>query len=41
MAEKNRVFVVLDPTCMEQAALEWGEQIARQFGANTETVLHV
>ncbi len=41
MAEKNRVFVVLDPTCMEQAALEWGEQIARQFGASQETVLHV
>ena len=41
MAEKTRVFVVLDPTCMEQAALEWGEQIARQFGSNQETVLHV
>jgi universal stress protein E len=41
MAEKNRVFVVLDPTCMEQAALEWGEQIARQFGASQDTVLHV
>jgi universal stress protein E len=41
MAEKNRVFVVLDPTCMEQAALEWGEQIARQFGASQETILHV
>lgn len=41
MAEKTRVFVVLDPTCMEQAALEWGEQIARQFGASQDTVLHV
>ena len=41
MADKNRVFVVLDPTCMEQAALEWGEQIARQFGATQDTILHV
>ncbi len=41
MAEKTRVFVVLDPTCMEQAALEWGEQIARQFGSSQDTLLHV
>lgn len=41
MAEQTRVFVVLDPTCMEQAALEWGEQIARQFGASQDVVLHV
>ena len=41
MAEKNRVFVVLDPTCMEQAALEWGEQIARQYGTTQDTILHV
>lgn len=43
MAEKTKIFVVLDPTCMEQAALEWGEQIARQFIERraTEAVLHV
>lgn len=43
MSEATRVFVVLDPTCMEQAALEWGEQIAREFGSrrDTEIVLHV
>ncbi|MGE0621091.1 MAG: universal stress protein [Pseudomonadales bacterium] len=43
MAEKNRVFVVLDPTSMEQAALEWGEQIVRAFGSRQTTgaVLHV
>jgi universal stress protein E len=43
MAEKTRVFVVLDPTCMEQAALEWGEQIVRQFKSNEtmDLVLHV
>lgn len=33
MAEKPTVFVVLDPTCMEQAALEWGEQVARGIDA--------
>jgi len=43
MAEKTRVFVVLDPTCMEQAALEWGEQIVREFNSrrSMEVVLHV
>ena len=43
MTEKNRVFVVLDPSCMEQAALEWGEQIVREFSARggVEVVLHV
>ncbi|MEM8766765.1 MAG: universal stress protein [Pseudomonadota bacterium] len=43
MTDKTRVFVVLDPTCMEQAALEWGEQIAREFGTGggAEVVLHV
>lgn len=43
MTEKTRVFVVLDPTCMEQAALEWGEQIVREFGSRRETdvILHV
>ncbi len=43
MSEETRVFVVLDPTCMEQAALEWGEQIARDLGASRdiEVVLHV
>ncbi len=43
MAEKTRVFVVLDPTCMEQAALEWGEQIVRQFETlqTMDVVLHV
>ena len=30
MAEST-VFVVLDPTCMEQAALEWGEQIVHHL----------
>jgi universal stress protein E len=43
MTEKTRVFVVLDPTCMEQAALEWGEQIVRQFSSrrDLEAILHV
>ena len=43
MAEKTRVFVVLDPTCMEQAALEWGEQIVREFNSrrDLDVVLHV
>jgi universal stress protein E len=43
MVEKTRVFVVLDPTCMEQAALEWGEQIVREFNnrGGLEVVLHV
>jgi universal stress protein E len=43
MAEKTRVFVVLDPTCMEQAALEWGEQIVRQFETrqSMDVMLHV
>lgn len=43
MAEQTKVFVVLDPTCMEQAALEWGEQIARQFNGrrDTDVGLHV
>lgn len=43
MNEKSRVFVVLDPTCMEQAALDWGEQIARQLSTRreVEVVLHV
>jgi universal stress protein E len=42
MAEKTRVFVVLDPTCMEQAALEWGEQIVREFNSRRtmDVVLH-
>ena len=42
MADKTKVFAVLDPTCMEQAALEWGEQIVRDFSARgQEAVLHV
>ncbi len=43
MTDQTRVFVVLDPTCMEQAALQWGEQIAREFSSrrDTEIVLHV
>lgn len=43
MAEQTRVFVVLDPKCMEQAALEWGEQVVREFNMRrgTEVVLHV
>lgn len=43
MAEKTKIFIVLDPTCMEQAALEWGEQIARQFSGRggADVALHV
>ena len=43
MAVKNRVFVILDPTCMEQAALDWGEQIVRAFRDRPESagVLHI
>jgi universal stress protein E len=43
MTEKTRVFVVLDPSCMEQAALEWGEQIVREFSTRLgdDVVLHV
>ncbi len=43
MVDKNKIFVVLDPTCMEQAALEWGEQIVRQFSTrqDADAVLHV
>ncbi|XOV82430.1 MAG: universal stress protein [bacterium] len=39
----TRIFVVLDPTCMEQAALEWGEQIARELGVHRaiDASLHV
>ena len=35
--------MVLDPTCMEQAALEWGEQIVREFNdrRSIDVVLHV
>ena len=40
MSEKSRVFIVLDPTCMEQAALEWGEQIAQEM-SDLDVVLHV
>ena len=40
---KTKVFVVLDPTCMEQAALEWGEQIVRELGIHRaiDASLHV
>ena len=31
MAQSTKVFVVLDPTCMEQAALESGEEIVRAY----------
>ena len=31
MVEATKVFVVLDPTSMEQASLEWGEKIALDF----------
>ncbi len=43
MAEQATVFVVLDPTCMEQAALEWGEQIVAEYNKRPEieAVLHV
>ncbi|MDA1074560.1 MAG: universal stress protein [Proteobacteria bacterium] len=43
MPVKTRVFVVLDPTCMEQAALEWGEQVVREFSLrpDREVVLHI
>ena len=43
MSESRTVFVVLDPTCMEQAALEWGEEVVRIFSAtqNIAASLHV
>ena len=43
MSERSRVFVVLDPTCMEQASLEWGEQIAKELSEQRkiDVVLHV
>lgn len=43
MANQTKVFVVLDPTCMEQAALEWGEQVVRAFKSHrgVDAVLHV
>jgi universal stress protein E len=31
MVDTAKVFVVLDPTCMEQAALDWGEHIAEVY----------
>lgn len=38
----TRVFVVLDPTCMEQAALEWGEEIVREYRSReVDAALHV
>ncbi|MGI9325747.1 MAG: universal stress protein [Pseudomonadales bacterium] len=43
MADVTKVFVVLDPTCMEQAALEWGEQIVQEFKTHrsVDATLHV
>ena len=43
MADRFRIFVVLDPTCMEQAALMWGEQIAQTFidRDDNNVMLHV
>jgi len=43
MAEQATVFVVLDPTCMEQAALEWGERIVMEYmkRRDIEAALHV
>jgi len=43
MAEKAKVFVVLDPTCMEQAAMDWGEHIAEAYKRrrSVDASLHV
>ena len=43
MADEFRIFVVLDPTCMEQDALIWGEQIAQAVSDRGENqpILHV
>ncbi len=43
MAETRKVFVVLDPTTMEQASLQWGEKIALDNRAHRsqDTHLHV
>ena len=43
MAEARKLFVVLDPTSMEQASLEWGEKIALDMKAHRseESHLHV
>jgi len=43
MATSTKVFVVLDPTCMEQAALESGEEIVRAYRAHrdVDAALHV
>jgi universal stress protein E len=43
MADVTKVFVVLDPTCMEQAALDWGEKIVGAFKTHrsVDATLHV
>ena len=43
MTESTKVFVVLDPTCMEQAALESGEEIVRAYKSTRgiEATLHL
>lgn len=43
MAQKQKIFVVLDPTSMEQQTLVWGEQIVRSFKQqrSLDAALHV
>ena len=41
MAEPRKLFVVLDPTSMEQASLEWGEKIALDMKERQESHIHV
>ena len=43
MTTTATVFVVLDPTCMEQAALEAGEELVRAYKAHRDidASLHV
>ena len=43
MADRRKIFVVLDPTCMEQATLVWAEQIALELKSHRseESILHV
>lgn len=43
MVDATKIFVVLDPTSMEQATLQWGEEIVRAFKVHRsiDATLHV
>jgi len=43
MDDTTRIFAVLDPTCMEQASLQWGEQVVRAYKEHRgiDAILHM